>query len=37
MGFAPVHKSIQVQGTHQKCGCDIVEAQSVQVALVPTP
>jgi len=36
-GFAPVHRSVQVQGTQRKCGCDIVETQSVQVALVPTP
>ena len=36
-GFAPVHKSVQVQGTERKCACDIVETQSVQVALVPTP
>jgi hypothetical protein len=36
-GFAPAHKSVQVQGTQRKCGCDIVETQSVQVALVPTP
>jgi len=36
-GFAPVHKSVQVRGTPRKCGCEIVETQSVQVALVPTP
>jgi hypothetical protein len=36
-GFAPVHKSVQVQGTQRKCGCEIVETQTVQVALVPTP
>jgi len=36
-GFAPVDRSVQVQGTQRKCGCDLVETQSVQVALVPTP
>jgi hypothetical protein len=35
-GFAPVHKSVQVQGTQRQCGCEIVETQTVQVALVPT-
>ena len=37
MGFATVHKSIQVTGAQQKCGCEIVHTQNVQVALVPTP
>ncbi len=36
-GFAPVHESVQVSGTQRKCGCEIVETQSVQVALVATP
>ena len=36
-GFAPVHKSVHVQGTQRKCGCEIVETESVQVALIATP
>lgn len=36
-GFASVHESVQVSGTQQKCGCEIVATKNVQVALVATP
>ena len=35
-GYATVHDTVQVHGTRQKCGCDIVQTQDIQVALVPT-
>jgi hypothetical protein len=36
-GFQTVHRSVDVPGTTPACGCSTVEAQHLDIALVPTP
>ncbi|MFI5311762.1 MAG: hypothetical protein ACHQQ3_11040 [Gemmatimonadales bacterium] len=36
-GFTTVHLAVQVRGTSKPCGCDTVEPEHVDVALVPAP